>query len=209
MSAGIQGIQGMHGSEAVALAARQQARAGRNGVYGMVLLVGAEVVFFLGLVWVTLWVRRSAPVWPPVDAPALDWPLLMANTAALLASGGTMLAAQRAIQRGRRRPMAGWTAVTLVLAGLFMAGQWREFVHIGGWQADGTVGATFLTLFNVLTGFHAAHVAAGALLLCLVLFRAARGHFDAHNHVFVTAAALFWYLVAAVWLVLLAALVVV
>lgn len=202
MSAIVQGL------DAVELAARQQARNGRNGVYGMLLLVGAEVVFFVGLIWVVLWVRRAAPVWPPADAPALDWPLLLANTAALLVSGGTMLLAQRAIRHGRRRAMLGWATATLALALAFVTGQWLEFQHIGGWQADGELGVTFRTLFNVLTGFHAAHVVVGAMLLATVLLRGLRGHFDAQRHVFVTAAALYWYLVAAVWLVLLAALVV-
>lgn len=202
MGVGIQGI------DVVERAAIQEARNGRNGVYGMLLLVGAEVVFFVGLIWVAVWVRRAAPVWPPADAPALDWPLLVANTVALIVSGGTMLAAQRAVGRGQRRAMIGWTAATLALGIAFMAGQWYEFQHIGGWQADGALGVTFRTLFNVLTGFHAAHVVVGGLLLAIVLMRALRGHFDARRHVFVTAAALYWYLVAAVWLALLAALVI-
>lgn len=202
MGVGVQGI------DVVELAAIQEARSARNGVYGMLMLVGAEVVFFVGLLWVAVWVRRSAPVWPPADAPALDWPLLLGNTAALLVSGGTMLAAQRAIRHGRRRAMIGWTTATLALGLAFMTGQWREFQHIGGWQADGSLGVTFRTLFNVLTGFHAAHVVVGALLLATVLLRALRGQFSAQRHVFVTAAALYWYLVAAVWLALLAALVV-
>lgn len=199
---------GLHapGLDVVELAALQRARAGRNGYYGMVLLVGAEVVFFIGLIWVAIAVRRSAPVWPPADAPTLDLPLLAGNTAALLASAGTMLAAQRATRAGRGRAMQAWTLATVALAATFMAGQWLEFQHIGGWRTDGARGVSFLTLFNVLTGFHAAHVAAGALLLVTVLVRALRGTLDAPRYAFVDGAALFWYLVAAVWLVLLAAL---
>lgn len=194
------------GLDAVELAARQQARAGRNGYYGMLLLVGAEVVFFVGLIWVALEVRRRAPVWPPADAPPLDLPLLAATTTVLLASAATMLVAQRAAHARREQALRLALVATVALAAAFMAGQWLEFRHIGGWRTDPAQGVTFRTLFNVLAGFHAAHVAAGALLLGAVLVRALRGRLDAARHTFVDGAALFWYLVAAVWLVLLAAL---
>lgn len=53
---------------------------------------------------------------------------------------------------------------------------------------------SFFTFYYLLTGFHAAHVVAGILILCLVAWRLERNA--------VETGALFWHMVDLVWLLL-------
>lgn len=115
------------------------------------------------------------------------------NTAVLITSG--FLAAQALVWRrgGKRAP----ARVALVLA----AALGLAFLGIKGAEyaakaAQGIAWDThpFYTFYYGLTGFHAAHVAAGVLLLLLVAWR------DAPQNI--EAAAMFWHMVDLVWVLL-------
>jgi cytochrome c oxidase subunit 3 len=174
-----------------------------NGLLGAVCFVLAEAMFFLGLVFVTLHIRHDAAGWAPPGSPRLHTALLLANTAVLLASGVTMLLAVGAVRRGDRAALRRWLAVTTALGSAFLAGQLVEFLRLGGWRpAEGI----YRTLFDVLAGLHGLHVAAGVGLLAVVLWRARLGQLTPDRHLAVSAGALYWSFVTAVWLVLLAAL---
>ena len=175
-----------------------------NARLGMIFFLAAEAVFFVGLVFVTLYVRRGALAWPPPGANAPDVSALLINTGIILASGLTMLAGVRAVKADKRATMAAWSLLSGLLGVFFLRGQWLEYVSMGGWQ---TGGGLYNTLFNVLSGFHGLHVVIGLVLICVVLFRTAQGQFSAERHDFVRGAAWFWYLVSTIWLVLLATLV--
>ena len=185
-----------------ALVAAREAAAGRMGRTGMWLAVIAETVFFAGLLFVVVAVRRTSTAWPPPDSPALDVPLLLGSSAALLASGVSMALALRAIRRGSRVGMGLLALLTTALGGFFVAGQWLQFQHIGGWQ---TGEGKFSILFNILSGFHALHAGIGMLLLLVLLLRALLGQFDAERHTFVAATTTWWAFVCLIWLPILAA----
>lgn len=178
------------------------ARAG-NGRLAMRLAIAAEALFFAGLVASTWQIRRVATVWPPAGAPLPDPVLLAANTAALLASAVTVWLGVRAIAADRVRAGLAWLAATAALGGAFLVGQWREFVHMGGWQSGTDL---FAPLFNILSGFHGAHVVAGLVLLAITLARGLGGGLSSDAHLVARLSMWFWWLVAAVWLVLLATL---
>jgi len=175
-----------------------------NELLGTLYFLGAEAMFFLGLVFVALSLRRQSGAWPPAGSPPADLGLLALNTAVLLASGVTMLAARRAVARADGGGLVRWLAVTVTLGAAFLAGQVAAFARLGGWRpAEGM----YRTLFDVVSGLHGLHVLAGLVLLGVVLGRARLGQFSGGRHVAVVAAAWYWTFVAAVWLVLLAALV--
>lgn len=115
------------------------------------------------------------------------------NTMVLVTSG--LLAAQAL--RWRRADARVAARVALVLA----AGLGLVFLGIKGAEysakaAQGIAWDThpFFTFYYLLTGFHAAHVVAGVVLLLLVAIR------DAPNHI--EAAAMFWHMVDLVWVLL-------
>lgn len=182
----------------------RRAMDGANVRLGLVFFLIAEAVFFVGLIFVALSVRRDALAWPPPGATAPDVAALLVNTGVILISGLTMLAGARAMRAGRVRRLGAWTAVTAALGVAFLSGQWTEFQAMGGWR---TGDGLYNTLFNVVSALHGAHVILGLLLLGVVLFRAGLGSLSDERHDFVRGAAWFWYLVSTVWLALLAALV--
>ncbi len=101
-----------------------------------------------------------------------------------------------AIRRGDTGKLKLWTAITLGLGILFLGGQLYDYSQLGFGISDGVFG----TVFYTLTGFHGAHVFGGAVGLTILLARAMRGQFSAHNHVAVEAVSMYWHFVDVVWI---------
>ncbi len=156
-----------------------------------------------------LWSSFDA-VWPtngPSDLngsfqtiPAWGIPLL--NTLLLLASGVTLTIAHHALKAGNRPQILIWLAATVVLGAIFMYFQIYEYTHAYGdlnlKLSSGIYGSTFF----MLTGFHGMHVTLGAIMLAVMWFRVAKGHFTKDNHFAFEAVAWYWHFVDVVWLIL-------
>ena len=52
----------------------------------------------------------------------------------------------------------------------------------------------------MLTGFHGLHVTLGTIMLAIIWFRCAKGHFSKDNHFGFEAVAWYWHFVDVVWL---------
>jgi cytochrome c oxidase subunit 3 len=199
---------------------------------GMVWFIFSEVMFFgaffgalfytrsLGLPWLggdgdgvltneLLWDGYSA-AWPtngPADIggtfqtiPAWGLPLL--NTLILLTSGVTLTIAHHALKAGNRKQLLIWLGATVLLGCIFLFFQVEEYVHayrdLNLTMGSGIYGSTFF----MLTGFHGAHVLLGTIMLLVMWFRSAKGHFTRDNHFGFEAAAWYWHFVDVVWLML-------
>lgn len=169
-----------------------------TALVGMLLFIASEVMFFGGLFATYFNARASATgAWgPPEGAHELDLPLAAVLTAILVASSFTMQFGVWAIRRGDTGKLRMWTAITLGLGVLFLAGQLYDYSQLGFGIADGVFG----TVFYTLTGFHGAHVFGGAVGLTIVLARSMRGQFSAKNHVAVEAVSMYWHFVDVVWI---------
>ena len=130
--------------------------------------------------------------------PAFGLPAL--NTIILLTSGVTCTLAHWALKKESRGALCGWLAATVALGVLFLFFQAEEFIHayheLNLTLGSGVYGSTFF----MLTGFHGLHVTIGTLMLLIVLLRALKGHFSAHNHFAFEASAWYWHFVDVVWL---------
>ena len=169
-----------------------------NAVLGMLFFLGAEVMFFAGLISAFLVLRASVETWPPVDQPRLPVVAAAVNTFVLLLSAETMRRARAAIGRGRPDGLRRWLAVTTVLAVTFLVVQgmqWIRLLRHGLGATSGAYGATFYTL----TGAHALHVLAGVGVLSAVLWQALRGRCSGEHHAAVEACGLYWFFVAGIW----------
>jgi cytochrome c oxidase subunit III len=169
-----------------------------TALVGMLLFIASEVMFFGGLFATYFNARASATgTWgPPEGAHELDLPLAAVLTAILVSSSFTMQFGVWAIRRGDIGKLRMWTAITLGLGVLFLAGQLYDYSTLGFGIADGVFG----TVFYTLTGFHGAHVFGGVVGLTIVLARALRGQFSARNHVAVEAVSMYWHFVDVVWI---------
>jgi cytochrome c oxidase subunit 3 len=174
-----------------------------NARLGTAYFLLAEGVFFVGLVFFAWFIRNRFPSWPPPGAPTPQSALLLGNVLLLLASAMLAVAAGRAAQAGR----AGWAQLgflaALATGGLFLFGQWSEYLRLGGWQPRDNM---FRTLFDSLAALHGAHVAMGLVLLAIVFTLLRMGSGGSTRRALVRASVWYWVFVAFTWPVLLAVL---
>lgn len=163
-----------------------------------------------------LWPDFEA-VWPLITTPDMTlggaqskftlikevipaWGIPALNTAILLTSGATLTFAHWALKQNSRLALCGWLALTVLLGAIFLGFQAYEYIHaysdLDLKLSSGVYGSTFF----MLTGFHGFHVTMGAVMLLIILCRAIKGHFSAHDHFGFEAVAWYWHFVDVVWL---------
>ncbi len=174
-----------------------------NARLGMLVFLGAEAMFFAGLIGAFLVFRLGSATWPPAGQPRLPVAVTGFNTVALLLSGYTMSRALRAIRAGNRQGLAGGLLATALLGAVFLGMQgveWARLVHFGLTLSTGTYGATFYTLI----GTHGLHVLGALLWVFVMLAGATRNRFSAARHVAVELCGIYWYFVVGLWPILFA-----
>ncbi len=130
------------------------------------------------------------------------WGLPAINTAVLLASGATITAAHWAVVQENRLRMKVFQAATIILGVAFLMLQaheyWIAYTQKGLRLTAGIYGTTFFAL----TGFHAAHVTVGVVMLCVIFYRMFRGDFNQKDHFGFAAVSWYWHFVDVIWLLL-------
>jgi cytochrome c oxidase subunit 3 len=130
--------------------------------------------------------------------PAFGVPFL--NTLILLTSGFTVTMAHHALKKDQRKALVAWLFSTVALGFVFVYFQMEEYreayQELGLTLGSGIYGSTFF----MLTGFHGIHVTLGAIMLLVIAFRCARGHFKPDKHFGFEAVAWYWHFVDVVWL---------
>ncbi|HEX2616480.1 MAG TPA: cytochrome c oxidase subunit 3 [Flavobacteriales bacterium] len=197
---------------------------------GMMWFIFSEVMFFaaffgalfyarsLSVPWIGgegdgaltnffLW-KGFAPAWPTNGPAAIGgafetipaWGVPFINTLILLSSGVTITIAHHALRAGHRKPLLVFLGATVALGALFLYYQAHEYMeaytelHLT--LGSGVYGSTFF----MLTGFHGLHVTLGTIMLAVIWFRCAKGHFTKDNHFGFEAVAWYWHFVDVVWL---------
>lgn len=157
-----------------------------------VLIISELVVFGAGLV-AFMGVRLTDPAGFADAQNHLNRTGAALNTIVLVSSG--FLAAQALVwsRAGVRRAARGALIAAALLGAVFL---WIKALEYGekagsgiGWDSH-----PFFTFYYLLTGFHAAHVVAGMVLLLLVAWR------DEPENI--EAAGAFWHMVDLVWVLL-------
>jgi cytochrome c oxidase subunit III len=212
------------------MADRYNAQVDRSFRQGMFWFIASEVFFFLSffgalwyirnvaLVWLggdgylggshgLLWSQFDA-VWPSAGPEQLGgdfhvmgpWGIPALNTLILLTSGATVTWAHWGLKQGNNTTLVRGLAATIGLGFLFVILQAWEYSHayheLNLTLGSGVYGSTFY----MLTGFHGFHVTMGAVMLTVILVRAAKKHFTPHNHFAFEAVAWYWHFVDVVWL---------
>lgn len=175
-------------------------RSGRipHGLFGMVIFVIAEIMFFAGMISAFLIIKAGSSIWPPLDQPRLPVEETALNSLALLASGVFLFLAHRAFHRGdrssMRRPM--WIALALgSFFVLFQGVEWIALLQQGLTLTSSSLGS----FFYLVVGVHALHAVAALILLGVASLRLSRGWLT--PGLFGAAEAL-WFFVVGVWPVL-------
>lgn len=128
------------------------------------------------------------------------WGLPAFNTLLLLTSGVTVTIAHWRLKENRRDGLKLWLLATIFLGALFIGCQAYEYIHAyNDLNLKLTTGAYGSTFF-MLTGFHGFHVTIGTIMLIVIYFRSAAGHFTPEHHFGFEGVAWYWHFVDVVWL---------
>lgn len=159
----------------------------------MWVLIVSELLVFGAALIAFLSVRLTDPSGFAADQGLLDRTAGAANTLVLVTSGLCAALAVRARERDARREARGWLMAAAGLGLVFLLVKGAEY-----W-GKATLGigietSPFFTFYYLVTGFHAAHVVAGIVVLVLVSF------WDSVRNM--ETAAAFWHMVDLVWVLL-------
>ncbi len=157
-----------------------------------VLIVSELLVFGAGLA-AFLAVRISDPAGFAEAQDHLDRAAGGLNTVVLVTSGLCAALASRGCTNGKRKPVRLWLAAAAALGGVFL---WVKAIEYGDKLAAGIGTEThpFFTFYYLLTGFHAAHVVAGMVILGLIAW------YDSPRNLETGTA--FWHMVDLIWVLL-------
>jgi len=169
-----------------------------SALFGLLVFLGTEVMFFAGLVSAFLILRAGNPAWPPVGQPRLPVEVTGFNTILLLLSGYTVHRALQAIRQGHARNLNIWLLITGALGAIFLGVQgfeWVRLVNYGLTVSSSVYGGTFYTLI----GCHALHVVVAVIVLLVVLVRSSTGSYSMHHHSGVELCRVYWFFVVGIW----------
>ena len=170
--------------------------AGRNQLPGellmWVLILSELAVFGAGLL-AFLAVRLTDPTGFAEAQTHLHRTGAAANTLVLVTSGWLAALATRAAEAGESRRLRLLLAAAIGFGAVFLILKGTEYADLFA-QGIGTESHAFYTFSFLLTGFHAAHVLAGMILLALVGWLATPKA--------VETGAAFWHMVDLVWVLL-------
>ena len=193
--------------------------------WGMSWFIFSEVMFFAAFFGALFYARvlsvpdlasllHNEQLWPgftshwPSAGPGYTekftpmgaWGIPALNTFLLLSSGVTVTLAHWALIADKRSQLLLWLGATVVLGFVFLGFQVYEYAHaysdLNLKLTTGVFGSTFF----MLTGFHGFHVTLGAIMLTVIWFRCARGHFKPNHHFAFEGVAWYWHFVDVVWL---------
>jgi len=174
-------------------------------LFGFVLFLLADSVLFAAFIFAYLYLRTSAPTWPPVvhghQLPRLDVAFGAYNSIVLFGSGVTMHFALTYWKMLKRTAFNWWIGATVVLGIGFLLGQAHEYnaaLTAGMTWQNSTMGASFFTL----TGLHGFHVSVGVIYLITLWIQANRGTYTESKYFGLTAGTLYWHFVDVIWVVL-------
>jgi cytochrome c oxidase subunit 3 len=174
---------------------------GSNAWLAMIMFLGAEAMFFAGLMGAFLVFRVGSPVWPPPFQPRLPATVTGVNTLILLLSAVTMRLAFLANGRGERKRLVkllSWTAILGAVFLLIQGFEWVRLLHFGLTVSSSVYGGLFYTLI----GFHGAHVLGALAWLIAVWSKARQGKYTGRNAVGLQTCSMYWIFVVALWPVL-------
>ena len=166
-----------------------------SSVLGMLVFVGAEVMFFAGLISAFTIARAGArpDQWTLSAEPMLPAAATLINTAALMASGALLFVAHRQHRRGL--PAARLLLWSTLLGGAFVLLQGREWVGLIG-QGLTIRSSSLGSFFYLVVGAHGVHAVGALVALAMAWWRLRHGRLTPG---FFFGVQTFWYFVVALW----------
>ena len=169
-----------------------------SSILALIVFMASELMFFTGLLGAFIYLRYSAPLWPPLGQPQPLLLLAWINSIGLWISALTAVQAQRDARAHRPRRALQNLAITLALGAFFLIIQGREwwalFTH--GLTMTHTYGATFV----LLVGAHALHVVGAFIWILWVSARFWRRRSLPDDDRSLLLAVIYWVFVSLLWI---------
>jgi cytochrome c oxidase subunit 3 len=163
--------------------------------FGAVVFLASELLLFGGLFAAYFTLRAQTAEWPPAGVE-LDTRLSGIATIILIVSSFTFIAGLRAVARGALSRFVRWTCITLALGAVFLSIQVYDWTHVDFEISSNAYG----TMYFSLTGLHGLHVAAGIVLMIVLLGRRAQGAYRDGTVDGPEAVGYYWHFVDVVWI---------
>jgi cytochrome c oxidase subunit 3 len=143
----------------------------------------------------------------------LDLSLGAINTAILLSSSLTMALAVHSAQSGKRKLIALFLLITMLLGLIFLGIKFTEYAHkfeehlypgagfhFAGAHADDV--RLFLWIYFTLTALHALHMIIGIGMLAILILKSLRGKYSEGYYSPIEFGGLYWHFIDTVWIFL-------
>lgn len=163
------------------------------------LVVGTEAMFFVSLIVVFVYFSLT-PGFRQLQVSELDIRSTGLFSLLLFSSSFTYWRAEHNYRQGNIKKLKFWMLVTMLLGLIFLFGQGKEYLRLFHDQVNLSAD-TFGTSFFTLTGFHGLHVAAGLVVIAIIIGLAIAGDFDARESSLISTVGIYWHFVDIVWAV--------
>jgi heme/copper-type cytochrome/quinol oxidase subunit 3 len=163
--------------------------------WAMVLVIVTESMIFAALLSANFFLRAGAKAWPEGHIAAPELHTVSFFTVVLLGSSAPVWWAERGIDRSDIRRLRLGLAIGWVMGAAFLAFTVLDFVRADfGWTDN-----AYASIFDIIVGLHAIHVAVGLAMSAGVQAKAWTGRVDGERHVTVRMFSMYWHFVDAVW----------
>lgn len=174
-----------------------------NAKLGVLVLLGAETMLFVGLIGAYLVFRMGNIDWPPLNVKDIQLPRVITgiNTVLLVFSGISMYLATLAIRQGHVNRLRMFLLITGFFGLLFLGiqgSEWIQLISEGLTLQSGIYGGSFY----VLIGCHAVHVLSAGIWLSIVLIKALAGRYSSDSYDGVETCMIYWTFVVGLWPIL-------
>ena len=129
---------------------------------------------------------------------------LYLSTILIILSSITFILAKRSIKKDKRQLTTIFLFLTLVFGIGFVASQIQGFYELreGGFYMAGKQSVVSSSLLMVISFAHLLHVAAGLVVLLVVIFNHLRKRYSSLNYLGLDLGAIFWHFVDILWIFL-------
>lgn len=166
-------------------------------LFGTILFLASELLFFGGLFGAYFALRAQTSPWPP-SVVELETSLAAVATALLVLSSVTYHAGLTAARREHIAGLRVWILITLALGAVFLGIQMYDYARLPFEVSTNAYG----TMYYAMTGLHGLHVLAGLVLMLVVLARTAQGAYREGRTDGMHAVGYYWHFVDVVWIAL-------
>jgi cytochrome c oxidase subunit III len=180
---------------------------------GMWLFLLTEILLFGGLFCAYAIFRAWYPEMFINAHRELNQVLGAINTLVLITSSLTMALSIHSLQINKSKRAAGYLALTLLFATIFLVIKYFEYshkIHLGQLPGkfytyaglEGTNPHIFFSIYFTMTGLHGIHILIGMIIIAVMMIKSAQNKFSSDYYTPVELTGLYWHLVDLIWIFL-------